>query len=182
MLLAQYPDTKLPSDPSATRRAKAKAERPREDMRLASLCPTNQSTVPGASSFGPEIYAKDDIDTDGRAPSRCGYFRDHTTDWGRSSYLVLQAGDFDCYGSLQGEGDRRRCRAEIDVRHSPEDDEAIAMFIDDERARWAVTKAAKRLSVEFPVKAGGTRTAVFEVGGLDERKITGVELSADPAA
>jgi hypothetical protein len=36
-----------------------------------------------------------------------------------------------------------------------------------------MTKGAKRLSIQFPVKAGGTRTAVFEVGGLDRSQMPG---------
>jgi hypothetical protein len=55
----------------------------------------------------------------------------------------------------------------------PDTDEAIAMFIDDERALWRMLDGAKMLSVEYPVKAGGTRTAVFEVGGLDRSKLPG---------
>ena len=53
----------------------------------------------------------------------------------------------------------------------PKTDEAIAMFIEDERALWRLAKEAKVLTVEFPVKAGGTRTAVFEVGGLEPAKL-----------
>ena len=45
------------------------------------------------------------------------------------------------------------------------------MFIEDERALWKTVKAAKTIAIEFPVKAGGTRTAVFEVGGLDPSKL-----------
>jgi hypothetical protein len=36
---------------------------------------------------------------------------------------------------------------------------------------WKTVKGAKVIAVEFPVKAGGTRTAVFEVGGLDPSKM-----------
>ncbi len=49
----------------------------------------------------------------------------------------------------------------------PDTDEAIAMFIEDEKALWQHAIAADVLSIEFPVKAGGTRTAVFETRGLD---------------
>jgi hypothetical protein len=55
----------------------------------------------------------------------------------------------------------------------PKTDEAIAMFINDEAALWKLTAGAKRLSIEFPVRAGGTRTATFEVGGLDRAKMPG---------
>ena len=32
-------------------------------------------------------------------------------------------------------------------------------------------QAKTGLSIEFPVKAGGTRTAVFETGGVDKGKL-----------
>ncbi|HEY4556260.1 MAG TPA: hypothetical protein VIG68_07500, partial [Lysobacter sp.] len=54
----------------------------------------------------------------------------------------------------------------------PKTDEAIAMFVEDERTLWKLAKQAeKTLSIEFPVKAGGTRTAVFEVGALDPARL-----------
>ena len=55
----------------------------------------------------------------------------------------------------------------------PKTDEAIAMFVDDNKSLWRMTRDAKRISIEFPVKAGGTRTAVFEVAGLDRSKLPG---------
>ncbi len=55
----------------------------------------------------------------------------------------------------------------------PKTDEAIAMFINDEMTLWRMTAGAKRLSVEFPVRAGGTRTATFEIAGLDRSKMPG---------
>jgi hypothetical protein len=93
-------------------------------------------------------------------------FRDHPS-WGKSAYLVLQAGDFDCYGG---------CRVKVTVDDAapkamaasrPKTDEAIAMFIEDERGLWRMTKGAKVMKIEFPTKAVGRKTAVFEVGGLD---------------
>jgi hypothetical protein len=53
----------------------------------------------------------------------------------------------------------------------PKTDEAIAMFIEDERALWRLAGNAKVITVEFPVKPAGTRTAVFEVGGLDRARL-----------
>ena len=91
---------------------------------------------------------------------------------GRQRLLsTLDAGDFACYGG---------CKVQVAVDGAapppmaasrPETDEAIAMFIEDERALWRLADAAKVLSIEFPVKAGGTRTAVFEVGGLDRSQL-----------
>jgi len=34
-----------------------------------------------------------------------------------------------------------------------------------------MAQKAKKLSITFPVKAGGTRTAVFETGGVDASKL-----------
>jgi hypothetical protein len=45
------------------------------------------------------------------------------------------------------------------------------MFIEDERALWRMAGSAKTMTIEFPVKMGGKRSAVFEVGGLDEDKL-----------
>lgn len=57
--------------------------------------------------------------------------------------------------------------------HRPDTDEAIAMFIDDDKALWKLVRNAKRISITFPVKAGATRTAEFEVGGLDTTQMPG---------
>lgn len=172
VLLAQYPDT------AAAQRirplhaeARARADAAREEMRLASLWSYNVESVKGGQQLSAAIFAREDLDTDGSGakPVRL-IFRDHPS-WGRSSYLVLKAGDFDCYGS---------CRVQVTVddaapksmaANRPKTDEAIAMFIDDERALWRMTRDARRLGITFPVKAGGTRTAVFEVAGLDRGKL-----------
>jgi hypothetical protein len=61
----------------------------------------------------------------------------------------------------------------------PNTDEAIAMFINDAQALWRLTSGATRISIAFPVKAGGTRTARFDVAGLDERKMPGWHADAN---
>ena len=127
----------------------------------------------GGNQLSAAIYSKERIDSDGhgRHPVRL-IFRDHPA-WGRSSYLVLEAGDFACYGG---------CRVKVAIDDGkprsmaasrPKTDEAIAMFIEDERALWRLARGAKTLAIEFPVKAGGTRTAVFETGGVDAAKLPG---------
>ena len=55
--------------------------------------------------------------------------------------------------------------------YRPKTDEAIAMFINDDRALWRMAQDADVLSVEFPVKAGGTRTATFEVAELNATRM-----------
>jgi hypothetical protein len=172
VLLARYPDT------AAAERirplhaeARAKGHAAREDARLAALWAYNTEPVKGGRQLSAAIFSREGVDSDGSGarPVRL-IFRDHPA-WGRSSYLVMEAGDFDCYGA---------CRIKVTVddaapvrmaANRPRTDEAIAMFIDDEKALWRMIDGAKRLSVEYPVKAGGTRTAEFEVGGLDRTQL-----------
>jgi hypothetical protein len=172
VLLAQYPDTEAAKRIRPLHaEAKAKADAARETMRLASLWSYNTETVQGGKQLSAAIYAKDDVDTDGSGEKQVRLiFRDHP-DWGRSSYLVLQAGDFDCYGSCKVKVTVDDAAPKSMAANRPKTDEAIAMFIDDERALWRMTKDVKVMAIEFPVRAGGTRTAVFEVGGLDRTKL-----------
>ncbi|MGO3126919.1 MAG: hypothetical protein ACTIJY_02485 [Luteimonas sp.] len=172
VLLARHPDT------AAAERVRAKfddvaakGEAARETARTQALWIYNTANVEGGEQLSAAIYARDNIDVDGTGAKQVRLiFRDHPS-WGRSSYLVLQTGDFDCYPSCRvsvrvDDGEPRRMAA-----NRPQTDEAIAMFIDDERALWRLLDGAKTVSIEFPVKAGGTRTAVFEVAGLDRGKL-----------
>jgi hypothetical protein len=45
------------------------------------------------------------------------------------------------------------------------------MFIEDEKALWRKVQKAKTVAITFPVKIGGTRTAVFETGGVDPSQL-----------
>ena len=174
VLFARFPDTE-----QAARirphydEAKAKAAAVLEGARTAALWSYQSEDVKGGKQLSAAIYSKDAVDTDGSGanPVRL-IFRDHP-DWGTSSYLVLQAGDFDCYGG---------CRVKVKIDDAepksmsalrPDTDEATAMFINDEHGLWRMLDGATQVSVEFPVKAGGTRTAVFEVAGLDRSKLPG---------
>ncbi len=149
------------------RKARVEAER------LAVLWRYQDATVGGGRQVTASILSTDNVDTDGKGAKPVQLvFRDHAT-WGRSSYLVLQAGDFDC---------APRCMVIVTVddrapekmaARRPNTDEAIAMFINDAAALWRLTSSATRISIEFPVKAGGTRTASFDVAGLDQSKMPG---------
>ena len=55
----------------------------------------------------------------------------------------------------------------------PDTDEAIAMFITDHKALWKLVRKTRAVAIEFPVKGGGTRTAVFETGGLNGEHMPG---------
>jgi len=174
VLLARWPDTAAAERIRPLHEeARAKGNAVREEARLAGLWAYNSEPVRGGDQLSAAIFSRENVDSDGSGakPVRL-IFRDHP-EWGRSSYLVMRAGDFDCYGA---------CRVAVTVddaapvrmaANRPDTDEAIAMFIDDEKALWRMIDGAKRLSVEYPVKAGGTRTAEFEVGGLDRARLPG---------
>lgn len=148
-----------------------KAGEAREQRRLAALWDYQSVAVQGGHQLSAAIYSKRAVDVGGGTayPVRL-IFRDHP-EWGRSSYLVLENGDFDCYGGCKVRVtlDERAPRAMAASR--PDTDEAIAMFIEDERALWRLARDAHTIAIEFPVKAGGKRTAVFEVGGLDAARL-----------
>lgn len=154
-------------------KAREDAAAAREVQRLADLW-TYHETAPGRMhQVTSAIRSSNDVDTDGEGPKSVRLiFRDHDS-WGRSSYLVLQGGDFDCYSgcTLQVTVDDAPSKPMAGRR--PRTDDAIAMFVNDWRTLWGLTKDAKRISIEFPVRAGGTRTATFDVGGLDRSKMPG---------
>ena len=167
VLLAQYPATEAAArvEPQLAEVA-AKAEAMREERRLAGLWLYQGQAAGKGEQRTALIQAKDPIEIGGtRTPVKL-VFRDHPS-WGRSSYLVMEAGDFDCHGSckvgvsVDGAAPKRM------AAYRPDTDEAIAMFINDDRALWKLAQDAKTLEIEFPVNAGGTRKALFEVAALD---------------
>ncbi len=175
-LLAQYPDTRAAAEIGpGFDEVKGKAEAAREARRLESLWNYAQVATDGGEQRSAMIYSKETVDVDGSGPRTVQLvFRDHPK-WKRSSYLVLQAGDFarECYRSCRvgvaaDGGPPRRMAA-----NRPDTDEAIAMFIDDHRALWKLAGQSTALEIEFPVKAGGTRKVVFETGGLKRAQMPG---------
>lgn len=173
ILFAQYPASQAAARVKPQYDAvKAKAEAAREQGRLANLWSYDKTPVEGGKTqLSASIYSKDDVDTDGtgKKPVRL-IFRDHPS-WGTSSYLVLQAGDFDCYGGCKVKVQVDDQPAQPMAASRPKTDEAIAMFIEDEKALWRKAQKAKTLAITFPVKLGGTRTAVFETGGVDASQL-----------
>jgi hypothetical protein len=150
---------------------RAKAEAAQQAKRLAALWSYGDEPVgKDGHQLSAALYSQEPVDTDGSGarPVRL-IFRDHP-EWGRSSYLVLEAGDFDCYSGcilkVIADGKRHALPGS-----RPKTDEAIAMFIDDHEALWKLAKASKQLSIEFPTKHVGKKTAEFEVGGLDAGKL-----------
>ena len=151
--------------------AKDKLVVAQELRRMQSLWAYQTEAVQGGEQVSAAIYARKNVDTDGSGAKQVRLiFRDHP-DWGRSSYLTLQAGDFDCYGGCKVKVVADEGAPKSMAASRPDTDEAIAMFIEDERALWRLAGTAKVLTIEFPVKAGGTRSAEFEVGGLDRSQL-----------
>ena len=126
------------------RKARVEAER------LAVLWRYQEATVGGGRQVTASILSIDNLDTDGTGAKPVQLvFRDHAS-WGRSSYLVLQAGDFDC---------APRCSVSVTVddlapekmaARRPKTDEAIAMFINDAAALWRLTSSARRHQHRVP--------------------------------
>jgi hypothetical protein len=139
--------------------------------RLSALWAYQTQPAKGGTQISAAIYAKQEVDTGGgKRPVRL-IFRDHP-EWGKSAYLVLEKGDFDCYAGCKVKVAIDDGKPKAMAASRPKTDEAIAMFITDQGALWRMAAQAKTgLSIEFPVKAGGTRTAVFETGGVDKGKL-----------
>jgi hypothetical protein len=139
--------------------------------RMAALWAYQTQPMKGGAQVSAAIYSKDGVDTDGKGKRQVRLiFRDHP-EWGKSSYLVLETGDFNCYSGCKVQVQVDDAAPKAMAASRPKTDEAIAMFIEDERALWRLAQRAKTLAITFPVKAGGTRTAVFETGGVDATKL-----------
>jgi hypothetical protein len=173
-LLAQYPGTPAAAaiEPGLAD-VTARADAAREQRRLAALWNYARVAAGKGEQRSAAIFSKEAVDTGGSAPATVQLVvRDHP-EWKRSAFLVLEGGDFDCYGGCKVKVAFDDARAKPMSAWRPKTDEAIAMFIEDYRGLWKQMRQAQRLQIEFPVKAGGTRSAVFEVGGLDGSQMPG---------
>ena len=173
-LLSQYPDSQAAAKMKAGYDdVKAKGEAAREQRRLAALWNYAQVSAAGGTQRSAMIYSKDPVDLDGSGAKPVQLvFRDHPK-WKRSAYLVLQASDFRCAGGCNVKVVADGAAAKSMAAWRPDTDEAIAMFVTDYKGLWRLVGKTKILSIEFPVKGGGTRTATFEVGSLDGAQMPG---------
>jgi hypothetical protein len=157
---------------AAREKERADAQAALETSRLAALWSYADVAAGRGRQVTAAIKSANNVDTAGSEPRPVLLvFRDHPS-WGRSSYLLVEVGDFAC----------GRCSVSVTVddaapiqmaAHKPLTDKATAIFIDDSTKLWSLTKGAKQLRVEFPAKGGGKRTADFETGGLDRSKMPG---------
>lgn len=173
-LVSQYPDSKAAARIGpGLEEVKAKATAAREQRRMDMLWDYSQVAVKGGTQRSAAILSQDPVDVDGSGAKPVQLvFRDHP-EWKRSSYLVLQAGDFDCAGGCKVKVIADGAPAKSMDAWRPDTDEAIAMFITDQKAVWRLLRKTRQVEIEFPVKAGGTRKAVFETGGLDGSQMPG---------
>ena len=172
---------KRAAEAAAEEAAKAKAQAAAEDKRLKALWSYHDAPSGNGRERSASIFSTLSVETDGQMPRPVRLvFRDRWS-WPRSSYLVLEAGDFNCYNG---------CTVAVTVDEAapvklkgqrPATDEAIAMFINDWEALWRMIQGARHLSIEFPVKGRGTRTATFEVGGLNRSRMRGWDPPAERA-
>ena len=175
-LLDQYPQSAAAEriGPSLDE-VKGKAEGARDQRRMEALWAYAQVAADGGTQRSAMIYSKEPVEMDGSGAKPVQLvFRDHPT-WKRSSYLVLQASDFAkaCYSRCQVTVVADAAAPRKMAAHRPDTDEATAMFIDDNKALWRLVRKTTVLEVEFMVKDGSTRTAVFETGGLDGSQMQG---------
>jgi hypothetical protein len=171
------PDPAPPPVDAAVEAARASAREEAaatlEAARIAALWSYHEAPAGSGRQLHASLYSTNDVDTDGQGPRRVRLvFRDHPS-WGRSAYLVLQGGDFNCDGSCTVPVRVDAADPKPMAARRPKTDDAIAMFINDARGLWRLTAGAERLSVEFPIAAGGARTATFEVAGLDRARMPG---------
>jgi hypothetical protein len=165
---------------AAEEAARTKIQAAVEAKRLASLWTYHDVPSGNGRERHASIFSTLSVETDGRMPRPVRLvFRDRWG-WGRSSYLVLEAGDFNC---------AKRCTVAVSVddgplakmaAERPTTDDAIALFINDWEALWRTINGAKQLSVEFPVRGRGARTATFEVGGLNRSRMRGWDAESNP--
>lgn len=154
---------------------KGRAEGAREQRRMETLWDYSQIATEGGTQRSAAILSKEPVDVDGSGAKPVQLvFRDHPK-WKRSSYLVLQASDFAkaCYGRCQVTVVADGAAPKRMSANRPDTDEAIAMFIDDNKALWRLARKTKVLEIEFTVKDGSTHKAVFETGGLDGKQMAG---------
>lgn len=172
-LLDQYPGTPAAEavEP-ALAEVRSRADAAREQRRLAGLWNYARVAAGKGEQRSASIFSSEPLDTGaGAARPVQLVFRDHP-DWKRSAYLVLENGDFDCYGGCRlqvGFGGTTRAMS----AWRPRTDEAIALFIEDHKGLWKRLDGAGTLSIAIPLKGAGTRTVEFEVDGLDRTQLQG---------
>ncbi|HEV2606801.1 MAG TPA: hypothetical protein VGT79_02345 [Xanthomonadaceae bacterium] len=172
-LLHDAPDTVAAHEVQATLADTGiRAEEARDKRRLSQLWSYNSEFLTGVGEnvvHTAAIYAtKDpnDINND-QVPVRL-VLRRHPK-WGRSAYLVLDHGQFDCPPGckLPVKFDDQPARM---LPASKSDENKQAMFIDDEQTLRDVLDKIRVITIDTSVD-GRPRSISFEVGGFDRAQL-----------
>lgn len=149
----------------------ARADAARDAARLAALWSYSRVPVGRGEQRAAMLQASAPIPQPQGETTVQLVFRDHPA-WGRSAYLVLDRGGFECHG---------RCRVTLTLRDGkvqrisawkPTSHAAIALFLDDPLALWRIARTTPSLTLTFPTVAG-PRRATFETGGADASQLPG---------
>ncbi|MBS0457645.1 MAG: hypothetical protein JSS44_09985 [Proteobacteria bacterium] len=149
-----------------------KADEARDKRRLAALWTYNTELLDGGGDnnvvYSASIYATPDPNFNGdQVPVRL-VLRRHPK-WGRSAYLVLDHGQFDCPPG---------CKLSVQFDDKPpqmmastkSDQNKQAMFIDDEATVREALDKIRAITVQTSVD-GQPRTLTFDVGGFDRAQL-----------
>jgi len=171
-LLHDAPDTVAAREVQATLAdTGVKADEARDKRRLAGLWSYNTEFLTGGSGENvvhtAAIYATKDPNDINDVPVRL-VLRKHPQ-WGRSVYLVLDHGQFDC---------KPGCKVPVKFDDQParqlpaskSDQNKQAMFIDDEQTVRDALDKIRVITINTSVD-GRPRSISFEVGGFDRAEI-----------
>lgn len=172
-LLHDAPDSVAAREVKATLEdTNVKADEARDKRRLSGLWSYNTEFLEGGGDSNvihtAAIYATKDPNYNGdEVPVRM-VLRRHPK-WGRSLYLVLDHGEFDCPPG---------CKVPVQFDDQPavmmasskSDQNKQAMFIDDEETVRNALDKVRAITVKTSVD-GHPRTLTFEVGGFDRAQL-----------
>jgi hypothetical protein len=172
-LLHDSPDTVAANEVRTTLAdTSLKADEARDKHRLTQLWTYNTELLEGGGDnnvvYSAAIYATKDPNFNGdETPVRL-VMRRHPK-WGRSVYLVLDHGEFDCAPG---------CKVPVQFDDEPakmmssskSDQNKQAMFIDDEETIRDALDKIRAITIKTSVD-GRPRTLTFEVGGFDRAQL-----------
>lgn len=172
-LLRDAPDSVAAREVQATLDdTNIKADEVRDKRRLAALWTYNTQLLDGSGDsnvvYSASIYATPDPNFNGdQVPVRL-VLRRHPK-WGRSAYLVLDHGEFDCSPG---------CKVSVQFDDQPPmqmsstktDENKQAMFIDDEATIRDALDKIRAVTIKTSIN-GQPRTLSFDVGGFDRAQL-----------
>jgi hypothetical protein len=170
-IVSRYPSTQAAAEVQRSlAEVEARAKASADSKRLAALWIYQTGTQSGALQHSAMIY-----DSSPGGDERPKLILRRHAEWGQSVYL---------FGSGKGFACGAPCRLSVRFDDAPAEPLAAflpetgepAIFIEDDQAFLARLPSVDKLTIEAPLKDGGSRTFVFEVGGYDPARF--LELPA----